>query len=175
MLVVAVVGHKKSGKTTTIENLVGELTRKGYKVANIKHVHESNFTIDTPKKDTWKYAQAGAKTILAISATEIATIEKIQTDKLPIETFIRKCKGNDIVFIEGLKEQVAKKHRIQKISVNRNQQDAAEAKQNYKPIIAFSGPYNTKQLYPKIPYIDTLTEREKLATLIEKKIKTSKN
>ncbi len=171
MLVVAVVGHKKSGKTTTTENLVCELTRRGYKVANIKHVHESGFTIDTPKKDTWRYAQAGAKTILAISATEIATIEKTQTDRLPIEAFLHRCKGNDIIFIEGLKEQVAKKRTIQKISVNKTQQDAVEAKRIYKPILAFSGPYNTQQLYPDIPYIDTLTDCVKLADLVEQKLK----
>lgn len=170
MLVVAVVGHKKSGKTTTTENLVRELTCRGYKIANIKHVHEPDFTIDTPKKDTWRYAQAGAKTIVVISATEMATIEKTPTDSLPIETFLRKCKGNDVVFIEGLKEQVAKKRNILKISVNKTQQDAIKAKQTYKPILAFSGPYNTEHLYSDIPYIDTLTHCEELADLIERRL-----
>ncbi len=174
MLAIAVVGHKKSGKTTTTENLVRELSRRGYKIANIKHIHEPNFTIDTPKKDTWRYTQAGAKTILAISATEIATIEKTSTNNLPIEAFLRRCKGNDIIFIEGLKEQVAKKRNILKVSVNKTQQDAAEAQRTYSPILAFSGTYNTQQLYPDIPYINTLTHCEKLADLIEQKLKRSK-
>jgi len=171
MLAVAVVGHKKSGKTTTTENLVRELTNRGYKIAAIKHVHEPNFTIDTPKKDTYRYAQAGAKTVLTISDKEIATIEKTQTDNLPIETFLCKCKGNDIVFIEGLKEQVAKKLKILKISVNKNQDEAINAQQTYRPILAFSGPYNTQKLNPKIPYLDTLTNLEKLADLVEQNLK----
>jgi molybdopterin-guanine dinucleotide biosynthesis protein B len=170
MLIVAVVGHKKSGKTTTTENLIHELTKRGYKVAAIKHVHEPNFTIDTPKKDTYRYAQSGAKTILAISTNEIATIEKTQTEDLPLETFLLKCKGNDIVFVEGLKEQVSKKSNIFKISVNKNQDEATSAQQTYKPILAFSGPYNTEKLSTKIPYIDALVNVSKLADLIEQKL-----
>ncbi|MCJ7559854.1 molybdopterin-guanine dinucleotide biosynthesis protein B, partial [Candidatus Bathyarchaeota archaeon] len=67
MQAIAVVGSKKSGKTTTIENLVRELTKKGYKVAAIKHVSEPDFTIDTAGKDTWKFAKAGAKTIISVA------------------------------------------------------------------------------------------------------------
>ena len=107
--VVAVVGTKKSGKTTTIENLIRELTRRGYKVAVIKHVPEPDHTIDTPGKDTWRYAQAGAKTIVSAAANEIATIEKTPLETVKLDTLIKKCKGNDIVFIEGLKKKVAKR------------------------------------------------------------------
>ena len=170
MLIVAVVGHKKSGKTTTTENLIRELTKRGYKVAALKHVHEPDFTIDTPKKDTYRFAQSGAKTILAISATEMATIEKTSTDNLPIKVFLQKCKGNDIVFVEGLKEQVAKNSKILKISVNKNQDEATKAQEIYKPILAFSGPYNTEKLNSKIPYIDTMTDVEKLVDIIEQKL-----
>jgi molybdopterin-guanine dinucleotide biosynthesis protein B len=48
--VIAVVGTKKSGKTTTIENLIRELTNRGYKVAAIKHVPEPGHTIDRLEK-----------------------------------------------------------------------------------------------------------------------------
>jgi len=61
MQVIAVVGTKKSGKTTTIENLVKELTKRGHKLAVIKHISKPDFTIDTAGKDTWKFARAGAK------------------------------------------------------------------------------------------------------------------
>ena len=56
-----VVGSKKSGKTTTTENLTRELTKRGYNVAAIKHVSEQDFTIDTVGKDTWRFAKAGNK------------------------------------------------------------------------------------------------------------------
>ncbi len=47
MRVIAVVGRKKSGKTTTIENLVRELTKRGLNIAVIKHISKPDFTIDT--------------------------------------------------------------------------------------------------------------------------------
>ena len=76
MQAIAVVGTKKSGKTTTIENLTRELTKRGYKVATIKHINEPDFTIDTLGKDTWRYAQAGAKTIISVATNETAIIQK---------------------------------------------------------------------------------------------------
>ena len=57
-IVIAVVGSKASGKTTTIEILTKELSRKGYKIAAVKHIPEKNFTIDKKGKDTWRFAKA---------------------------------------------------------------------------------------------------------------------
>ena len=113
---VAIVGTKKSGKTTTTESLIRDLTKRGYLVATIKHVPEPNFSIDTPRKDTWRHAQAGAKTIVSVAANEIATIEKIPLETVTIDSLIRRCKGNDIVFIEGLKKGIARRRSIPKNS-----------------------------------------------------------
>jgi molybdopterin-guanine dinucleotide biosynthesis adapter protein len=169
--VVSIIGTKKSGKTTTTENLISELTKRGYKVAAIKHVPErENFTVDTPGKDTYRYAQHGAKTIIAISANEIATIEKLPAETVPFEKLIEKCVGNDIVLVEGLKQTVAKRPDIAKIAVVKTQEEAQYALEAYEPIIAFSGPYNTEKLIPTIPYADALKNPEKLADLIEKKV-----
>jgi len=63
--VIGVVGGKKSGKTTTIEILTRGLTKRGYTVAVAKHISETNFTLDTEGKDTWRFVQAGAKTVVA--------------------------------------------------------------------------------------------------------------
>jgi len=169
--VVSIIGTKKSGKTTTTENLIAELTKRGYKVAAIKHVPErENFTIDTPGKDTYRYAQHGAKTVIAISANEIATIEKIAAETVPFEKLIEKCQGNDIVLVEGLKQTVAKQPDIAKIAVVKTKEEAQFALEAYQPIIAFSGPYNTEKLIPTIPYADALNNPEKLADLIEEKV-----
>ena len=104
MQVVAVVGSKKSGKTTTTENLIKELAERGYKVAAIKHISEPDFTIDNARKDTWKFAKAGARTIISVAANEIATIEKVTTESFSLEILLKKCRGNDVVFIEGFKK-----------------------------------------------------------------------
>jgi molybdopterin-guanine dinucleotide biosynthesis protein B len=140
MQAIAVVGTKKSGKTTTIENLIRELTKRGYNVAAIKHIPERDFTIDTPGKDTWRYAQAGAKTVISVAANEVATIEKVATGKVPLEKLLKKTRGNHIVLIEGLKKLIASNKIIPKIVVVNSKIEAAKALETFKPILAFSGP-----------------------------------
>lgn len=168
--VIAVVGTKKSGKTTTTESLIRELTRRGYKVATIKHVPEPDFTIDTPGKDTWRHAQAGAKTIISAAATEIATIEKIPLETVSLDALIKRCKGNDVVFIEGLKKKVAKRRSIPKIVVATTMDEAMNAVETYKPILAFSGPYSTENLNFEFPYADAVKNPEKLADIVENQV-----
>ena len=103
MQAVAVVGTKKSGKTTTIENLTRELAERGYKVACIKHINE-DFAFDTPGKDTWRYRQAGANIIIATGQNQTVTIQKTTPT---LTALLEKCRGNDVVFIEGFKKTVA--------------------------------------------------------------------
>jgi molybdopterin-guanine dinucleotide biosynthesis protein B len=168
MQVIAVVGSKKSGKTTTIENLIKELTERGYKVAAIKHIAEPDFTIDTAGKDTWKFAKAGAKTIITMAANEIATIEKGTTENVSLEKLLKKCRGNDIVLIESFKKHVALKKNIPKIVVTKSKKEATDALETFKPILAFSGPYSTEALGLAVPYADGLKNPQKLADIIEK-------
>jgi molybdopterin-guanine dinucleotide biosynthesis protein MobB len=167
---IAVVGTKKSGKTTTTESLIKELTRRGYRVAAIKHVSEPDFTIDTPEKDTWRFAQAGARTIVSAAAKEIATIEKTPLETVPLEAILEKCRGNDVALIEGLRKAVAKKKGIHKIVVAKSMDEAVNALEKYKPIIAFSGPYSTENLNFKIPYADAQTNPEKLVDIVEERL-----
>ncbi len=172
--VIAVVGTKKSGKTTTIENLIRELTRRGYRVAAIKHIPEPDHTIDTPGKDTWRYAQAGAKTIVSAASNEIATIEKIPLETVSLNSLIGRCKGNDIVFTEGLKKQVAKRKNMPKIAVVKTSEEAINALETYKPILAFSGSHSTKNLNTEIPYANALENLKELADIIENKLLKSR-
>ncbi len=167
---IAVIGGKKVGKTTTTENLIRELTNRGYKVAAIKHISEPDFTIDKPGKDTYRFAQNGAKTIIVVSPEEVATIEKTNTESVPLEALLKKCRESDVVLIEGLKKRVAKKASIPKIAVVTSKEEAENAHTKYNPILAFSGPYNTQTLYSKIPYVDALKNPEKLADIVENKI-----
>ena len=165
--VVGVVGGKKSGKTTTIEILTKELTTRGYKIAVAKHISEPNFTIDTVGKDTWRYAQSGAKTVIAASANEMATIEKTFGD-LSLKKVLRRCKDNDIVFLEGFRKLLAEDKSIHKIVVAKSAQNIQEAMEVFEPILAFTGPYVPGKANLKIPYIDVLKHGKKIADLLEK-------
>jgi molybdopterin-guanine dinucleotide biosynthesis protein B len=167
-VVIAVVGSKSSGKTTTIEALTRELTKGGYKIAAVKHVPEPDFTIDTVGKDTWRFAQSGAQTIISVAANEIATIEKVKAKKFPLKEILQKCKGHDIVFLEGFREFVGNKKNIHKIVVVKSAEEALEAVKNFKPILAFTGPFSTENLNLKIPYVNVLKNPEKIADIVEK-------
>jgi len=173
-LVIALVGSKKSGKTTTIETAIKELTNKGYSVAAVKHVPEPDFTIDSKGKDTWRFTQSGAKTIIAISANEIATIEKGATKDFSLKKILQKCEGNDVVFIEGLKNLVGTDKDVQKIVVVKSEKEALRAVKDHEPVLAFVGPYSTKNLNLKIPYVDILKNPEKIADIIDNLIKKNK-
>jgi molybdopterin-guanine dinucleotide biosynthesis protein MobB len=168
--VIGVVGGKKSGKTTTIEILTKELTKRGYKIAAAKHVPESNFTIDTVGKDTWRYTQSGAKIVVAASANEIATIEKNPGD-LPLKEILQRVEDIDIVFLEGFRKLLAEDKSINKIVVAKSAQDIEEAIEVFEPILAFTGPYIPGKANLKIPYIDVLKHGKKIADLLEKVVR----
>lgn len=168
--VIAVVGGKKVGKTTTTENLIAEFTKRGYRVAAIKHISEPEWTIDIPGKDTYRFGQKGANPVIVLAPNETVTIEKGPTEKTTLTALLKKAKGNDVVLTEGFKKTVAKKTSVPKIAVVTTKEQAELAQKTYKPILAFSGPYNTRELFPATPYINGLTEPGKLADLAEEKI-----
>jgi molybdopterin-guanine dinucleotide biosynthesis protein B len=167
-VVIAVVGRKKSGKTTAIEILTRELTNRGYKIAAVKHIPEPNFTIDKEGKDTWRYAQSGAEKVIGVSSDEIATIEKVRGKNLSLKETLEKCKGSDIVFLEGFRKLVAENKHIYKIVVVKSAEDVAEAVEAFESILAFTGPYSTESLKEKIPYADIFKNGKKIADLIER-------
>jgi molybdopterin-guanine dinucleotide biosynthesis protein MobB len=167
-VVIAVVGSKSSGKTTAIEVLTRELTKRDYKVAAVKHIPEANFTIDKTGKDTWRFAQSGAQKIISVAPNEIATIEKANTENFSIKEILQKCEGYDIVFLEGFRKLVSKDKSIYKIVVVKSAEEAIEATKSFEPILIFTGIRPIKDVNTKIPYVDLLENTEKIVDLIEK-------
>jgi molybdopterin-guanine dinucleotide biosynthesis protein MobB len=136
----------------------------------VKHIRESNFTIDTPGKDTWRYAKAGATTVVGISTEEVATIEKTKHADFSLKKILQKCRGSDLVFLEGFKELVAKNDKIYKIIVVNSVEEAVEDLRTFQPVIAMTGPVHPKQDKRGIPYVDVRNEADRLVDLIEKTV-----
>lgn len=169
--VIAIVGSKGSGKTTTIETLTKQLTKRGYKIAVVKHIPEPNFTIDTEEKDTWRFAQSGAKTIVTVASDEIATIEKMDATSFSLEEILHRCRDIDLVFLEGFKKLAGKSYDIPKIVTVKSAEDTFEALKTFKPILAFTGLHPIETLNLSVPYINILENEEKIVDIVEKHVK----
>jgi len=168
--IIAVIGGKSSGKTTTIETLTRVLTKRGYKIAAVKHIPEPDFTIDNEGKDTWRFAQSGARTIISVASNEVATIEKTDTKNPSPEKILQKCENIDVVFLEGFRKFISKNKNIPKIVAVKSAEEAFEAIRDFKPILAFTGPYSVEHLNLEIPYFDVLKNPQQLANIVEKVI-----
>lgn len=103
--IVSIVGRAKIGKTTFLVKLIAELTRRGVKVAVIKHtVHTFDFS--EAGKDTWKHAAAGAS-IVALSSPQELVITRPLERELEIDeiatTLVATYGHVDLILTEGYK------------------------------------------------------------------------
>jgi molybdopterin-guanine dinucleotide biosynthesis adapter protein len=97
----AVVGGKHSGKTTTIENLIVELKRRGYRVGTVKEMVRIS-SLDTPGKETDRYAVAGAETVVAMPRDETVVFIKRRLTLGEIAPFLANL---DFVLLEGFESE----------------------------------------------------------------------
>jgi molybdopterin-guanine dinucleotide biosynthesis adapter protein len=106
--IISIVGKSDSGKTTLIEKLVPELTRRGYRVATIKHdMH--GFEVDREGKDSWRHKQAGAHTVVISSPQKIALIRDVEKDLALDEIRGRWIQDVDLILSEGYKKDIQPK------------------------------------------------------------------
>jgi molybdopterin-guanine dinucleotide biosynthesis adapter protein len=99
--ILSIVGNSGSGKTTFIEKLIPELTRRGLRVGSIKHdVH--GFQMDKPGKDSWRHKQAGASVTIISSPTQIGMVKDVDHDHTPDELSVLFL-GTDLIITEGFK------------------------------------------------------------------------
>jgi molybdopterin-guanine dinucleotide biosynthesis protein B len=109
--IVSIVGKSDSGKTTLIEKLVPELTRRGYRIATVKHdVH--GFEVDREGKDSWRHKQAGAHTVVISSPEKVALIRDVEKDLTLEEIREKLIQDVDLILSEGYKKDVQPKIEI---------------------------------------------------------------
>jgi molybdopterin-guanine dinucleotide biosynthesis protein B len=109
--IVSIVGKSDSGKTTLIEKLVPELTRRGYRIATVKHdVH--GFEVDREGKDSWRHKKAGAHTVVISSPEKAALIRDVERDLNLGEIRDKLIRDVDLILSEGYKRDVQPKIEI---------------------------------------------------------------
>ena len=176
VLVIAAVGVSGSGKTVTLEYLISHLSAEGYKIGSIKHVHHKGFSMDKEGTNTWRYAKAGAKVIVAISPEEIDIIKKTQMALNDLDKIIALLEQEklDIVFIEGFHSLIAKRQDVPKIITAKDQNGLEQTLEGtVQPILAIAGiiAQNTSNpTYTNIPIIKVPEDGQKLVELIKKQL-----
>ena len=94
------VGHSNAGKTPFVEQLLAELTRRGRRVAAIKHAHHA-VELDTAGKDSWRYNQAGAVMSMLVTRDALQLVADATDRREPQQLAARFLGEADLVLAEG--------------------------------------------------------------------------
>ena len=97
----AVLGHSGVGKTTLIETLIATLADRGARVGTVKHTHHLQCPVDQTGKDTWRYRQAGAETVILAAPDQAAWFRSRPASWRPDQPPPELLRGLDILLIEG--------------------------------------------------------------------------
>jgi molybdopterin-guanine dinucleotide biosynthesis adapter protein len=100
--IISVVGLVKSGKTTFIEALVRELSRRKYRVGTLKHTSHS-FEMDSEGKDSYRLKQSGSIVGGVFTDDSIGIVRDLD-DSQDLDRIIADVYSDmDLVIIEGYK------------------------------------------------------------------------
>jgi molybdopterin-guanine dinucleotide biosynthesis protein B len=180
VLVVAAVGVSGSGKTVTLEYLISHLSAEGYQVGSIKHVHHKGFTMDKEGTNTWRYAKAGSKVIVAISPEEIDIIKKTEMALRDLDEIIGLLEREklDVVFIEGFHSLIAKRHDVPKIITAKDQRGLEQTLDGtVEPIIAIAGivaKNSPNPTFNNTPIVRVPEDGQKLLALVKEQLTRAK-
>jgi molybdopterin-guanine dinucleotide biosynthesis protein B len=176
---IAAIGKSGSGKTTTLEYLISQLTSKGYKVGAIKHIHREGFTIDKEGTNTWRFTKAGSKITVAFSPEEIAIIKKTKVSMDDFDKVVKLLENEqlDVIFIEGFKGSISKRPDVIKIITATNADDLATTmKETVPPLLAITGIIaKNKPSTSEIPFINLPDEGSKLIDLVKNHLAAKQN
>ena len=131
--VFGITGFKNAGKTTLVERLVTELTRRGLAVSTVKHAHHA-FDIDHEGRDSYRHREAGAHEVAVVSRNRWALIHELRGEDEPtLADMLSKLSPCDLVIIEGFKRD-----RHPKIEVRRSGLDHPRLAETDETVVAIA-------------------------------------
>ena len=156
MKAVGVIGYKKSGKTSLVTNLARELTKRGYKIATLKHIFQAKH-LNLPFKDTARHMQYANQTA-AISPAESALFFN---HRKTLEQIIRYLEA-DFLLVEGFRQEKT----FPKIVCFKQTSEAKELFDGLQIGVATLAPPSKMDL--GVPVFNILEDIEKIADLVER-------
>ena len=114
--VMSIVGKSGSGKTTLLERLLPVLRHRGLRVGVLKHHHHLS-SFDTPGKDTFRLAEAGADLVVGASPVQVAIFQRTEGSADLDRVIEQHFAGVDLVLTEGYKRGAYPKievHRVER-------------------------------------------------------------
>lgn len=158
--IISVIGKSKSGKTTLIEKLIAGLKQRGYRVATIKHHFHTDKSLDTPGKDTWRHAEAGAERVVLISPLTTVMFDYPQQPPTP-QDVAAQMTDVDLVLTEGFSQA-----KLPAIEVSRAEQNSGLVGDPAR-LLAVAADYSIPEFKPVFDINDVagliaLIEREML-------------
>lgn len=116
--VIGIAGFKNAGKTTLVEKLVKELTRRGRRVATVKHAHHS-FDVDHEGRDSFRHRRAGAGEVAVVSRHRWAIIHELRDEAEPsLKEVLKMLAPCDLVIIEGYKREQHDKIEVRNLDLD---------------------------------------------------------
>lgn len=132
---VGFAAYSGAGKTTLLKGLIPALTRRGVRLALVKHAHHS-FDIDKPGKDSYELRKAGAGQVLVTSAQRRALVmdkPEARDPRLAAELAYLDLQAVDLIVVEGFKHE-----RFPKIELRRTGLDQPPLAESDETIIALA-------------------------------------
>ncbi|NHJ85103.1 MAG: molybdopterin-guanine dinucleotide biosynthesis protein B [Asgard group archaeon] len=160
MKLFAIVGITDSGKTTTLIEIIKELTKRKKIINTVKAIHIDNFSLDIEGKDSWLHKQAGAKATAIRSNIETTFMYQRSMEAKEIIEFF---KGDYLIF-----EGFHKEGRLPKIVCGKTIEDI-ELRIDDSTFVISGCITNSIKEYKGLPAINGLKEIDRLADLIEQK------
>ncbi|MCY0149388.1 molybdopterin-guanine dinucleotide biosynthesis protein B [Hoeflea sp. G2-23] len=103
--VFGITGWKNSGKTTLTCRLVEEFTRRGFRIATVKHAHHL-FDVDQEGTDSHRHRLAGAGEVAIVSGHRWAIMHELgDADEPSLQDILARLSPCDLVLIEGYKRE----------------------------------------------------------------------
>lgn len=96
------VGRSNSGKTMLIERLLAEFTRRGVRVAVVKHTMHRQVETDLPGKDSRRYWDAGAAQTALVAGDRVVLTRRANAPA--VEDVLAQIESVDLIIVEGHKK-----------------------------------------------------------------------